>query len=227
MNRDGNALIRFRQLGPSDRTAIAGLAAAAFDGNRFYQNALGLDARRFALYWDAFFHLALRDSAAAVYGLEQNGRLEAAAAVAFDGFPRASRGARYLLTLLRRLGFRAWLRYLRFVRAYERVMRRPAPERQLEACGLWLFVRPDAASAGLGSRLARDSIEAVRARGKLLITGLVDASNRPLLSFYHRLAFAVTPPFPFAGMPAAVIERWLVSRDAPLEALKEGAPCSS
>jgi ribosomal protein S18 acetylase RimI-like enzyme len=225
MNRNDDTPIRFRQLGLEDHARVARLAAAAFDGNRFYQNALGLDARRFALFWEAFFRLALSDSAATVYGLEQNGELEAALAVAFDGFPHAIRGARYLLALLRRLGLPAWLRYLRFVRAYERVMHRPAPERQLEARALWLFVKPDAASAGLGLRLARDSIEAVRARGKLLATGLVDASNRPLLSFYRRLGFAVTPPFPLAGMPAARIERWLVSPRP--EAMKEGVPCSS
>ena len=201
--------ICFRQLGPSDKDAVARLAAAAFYGNSFYETAMGLDPRRFDLYWDAFFDLSLGDPGAAVFGLELNGELQAATAVAFDGFPKTARAVRYLWTLYRRLGVNALISYLRFVRAYERAISRPAPERRIEARGLWLFARPGARKAGLGSQLVKYTIEAVRARGKGVLTGFFDASNRPLDRFYRRLGFAVTSPFPFAGMQAACIELWL------------------
>jgi GNAT superfamily N-acetyltransferase len=201
--------IHFRQLGPHDKDAVARLAAAAFHGNPFYESALGLDARRFGLYWDEFFELSLGDPGAAVFGLEHNGELQAAVAVAFEEFPRTSRALRYLCRLYRCLGTAALVKYLRFVRAYERAMRRPAPERRVEARGLWLFVKPAAGKAGLGSRLVKYTIEAVRARGKLLVTGFFDASNRPLGRFYRRLGFTVTSPFPFLGMRAARLELWL------------------
>jgi GNAT superfamily N-acetyltransferase len=198
--------IRFRQLGPHDKEAVARLAAAAFHGNSFYESALGLDARRFGLYWVAFFDLSLGDPGAAVFGLERNDELQAVVAVAFEEFPRTSRALRYLWRLYSRLGTAALVKYLRFVRAYERAMRRPAPERRIEARGLWLFVKPAAGAAGLGSRLVKYTIEAVRARGKTLITGFFDASNRPLDRFYRRLGFTVSSPFPFAGMRAARLE---------------------
>jgi ribosomal protein S18 acetylase RimI-like enzyme len=194
------------------------MAAAAFDRDRFYETALGLDAHRFRRYWDAFFELALTDPGATVFALERDSELVAAVALAYDEFPRPFRATTYLWTLLRRLGLRATLRYVKFVRAYERAMHRPPDERRLEACGLWLFVKPNAGSAGLGSKLARRAIEAVRAEGKLLVTGFVNADNLPLLQFYRRLGFTVAPPFPFAGMQAARIERWL-------EPLKEGSSC--
>jgi GNAT superfamily N-acetyltransferase len=218
MDRNGPLATRFRRLGPTERDQLARLAAAAFDRDRFYETALGLDAHRFQLYWSAFFDLALTDPAATVFGLERGAELVAAVAMAYDGFPRASRGIAYLWTLLRRIGLRALLRYLKFVRAYDRVMQRPAEERRVEACGLWLFVSPSAGSVGLGSRLARRATEAVHADGKLLITGFVNADNLPLLQFYRRNGFTVTPPFPFAGMMAARIERWL-------EPLQEESSC--
>jgi ribosomal protein S18 acetylase RimI-like enzyme len=34
----------------------------------------------------------------------------------------------------------------------------------------------------------------------------VDASNRPLLAFYRRQGFEVSPPFAFFGHPAARVE---------------------
>jgi GNAT superfamily N-acetyltransferase len=206
MQPSAEPAIRFRQLGSRDKDAVTRLAAAAFHQNSFYENALGLDARRFELYWDAFFDLSLGDPGAAVYGLERNGELMAAVAVAFDEFPKTSRVVRYLWALYRHLGAGGLLRYLRFVRAYERAMKRPESERRIEARGLWLFVKPAAGKAGLGSRLVRCAIEAVRARGKTLVTGFFDASNRALDRFYRRQGFAVTSPFPFAGMQAACIE---------------------
>jgi GNAT superfamily N-acetyltransferase len=209
MQPSAEPAIRFRQLGSRDKDAVARLAAAAFHQNSFYENALGLDARRFEIYWDAFFDLSLGDPGAAVHGLERNGELIAAVAVAFDEFPKTSRVVRYLWALYRHLGAGGLVRYLRFVRAYERTMKRPTSERRIEARGLWLFAKPSAGKAGLGSRLVEYTIEAVRARGKMLITGFFDASNRPLDRFYRRLGFTVTSPFPFAGMRAARLELWL------------------
>ncbi len=206
MQHSAGSPVRFRQLGPDDKDVVTQLANDGFHGNSFYMKALGLDARRFQLYWHAFFDLTLADPAAAVFGLERNGELQAAVAVAFDGFPKTSRAARYLWTLCRQLATGAFLRYLRFLRVYERAMKLPAGERRVEARGLWLFVKRDVGQRGLGSHLVKCAVEAVRARGKLLVTGFFDASNRPLEQFYRRLHFTVTPPFPFAGMQAARIE---------------------
>lgn len=215
--------IRFRQLGPGDKDAVARLAAAAFHGNSFYEKALGLDARRLDLYWHAFFDLSLGDPGAAVFGLEQDGELKAATAMAFDGFPKIPRALRYLWTLHRHLGTGPLMRYLRFVRAYERAMKRPAWEPGSEARGLWLFVKPTARKAGLGSHLVKYAIEAVRARGKTLVTGFIDASNRPLDRYYRSLGFTVSSPFPFAGLQAACIELRLepMAREVPTATLHE------
>jgi len=201
---------RFLQLGREHRDAVAAIAEAAFRQNPFYERAVGLDARTFPAYWRAFFELALSGDTAAVYALERDGDIVAAVATGFDGFPRPSSFARFLARLLFELGPGAWWRYVRFALAYGRAMHRPAAERRLEACGLWLFVKPDASSVGLGSRLVREATEAVRRRGKLLLTGFVDAGNRPLLTFYRRNGFRVLPPFAFGGLEAVRVERWLL-----------------
>lgn len=215
--------LQFRQLGPGDRVAVARLAERAFYGNSFYEKALGLDSRRFKSYWDAFFRLSLADPTAVVFGLERDGELQAAVAASFDGFPRTDYAVRYLLELLFRLGFTGFIHYLRFIRAYSRTMHRPAAEKRIEACGLWLFVSPQTGSAGLGSYLVRRAIDTMHARGKILFTGFIDASNRPLLRFYQRLGFTVSPPFLFTGMRAACVERWLEPLESlePLEAVTD------
>lgn len=205
--------ICFRRLGPSDRGAVAHAASVAFAGSDFYQRVLGLDDDRLARYWHEFFGLALEDPSARVFALEHEGRMVAALATAYDGFPRPLRGVRFLLRLLRALGVKAWLRYLRFAGAYMRAMHRPTQERLIEACGLWLFVDPAAGGGGLGSDLVRSSIAAARAEGKALITGFADAGNGPLLTFYRRLGFRVMPEFPFLGERAARIELHLTAQE--------------
>jgi ribosomal protein S18 acetylase RimI-like enzyme len=201
---------RFVELDASRRTAMAAIAEAAFRGNPFYEQALGLDERSFPVYWEEFFHFVLRDPAATAFALEWDGTIAAAVAVAVEGFPSTRSLVRFLARLLVRLGPRRWLRYVRFGSAYERVMRRPPAEHRIEARGLWLFVQPGTRSIGLGARLVRQAMETMRRRGKPLITGFVDANNRPLLMFYRRLGFHVQPPFRFAGMDAARIECWCI-----------------
>lgn len=205
--------ISFRRLGPSDRGAVARAASTAFAGSDFYQRVLGLDDDRFARYWHEFFRLALHDPAARVFVFEHEGRMVAALAVAYDGFPRPLSGVRFLLRLLRAIGVKAWLRYLRFAGAYTRTMHRPAQEQLKEACGLWLFVDPAAGGGGVGSDLVRSSIAAARTEGKALMTGFVDAGNGPLLTFYRRLGFRVTPEFSFLGERAAKIELLLTAQE--------------
>ena len=200
---------RFVELDASRRAAIAEIAEAAFRGNPFYERAVGLDERSFAVYWDEFFQFVLRDPAATAFALELDGAIVAAVAVSVDGFPSMGPSARFLTRLLVRLGPIRWMRYVRFASAYERAMQRPAAEHRLEARGLWLFVEPGTRSIGIGARLVRQTIEVLRQRGKILITGFVDAGNRPLLAFYRRIGFQVQPVFRFAGMDAARIERWL------------------
>lgn len=200
-------VVRFRQLGPDDRAGAARLAAAAFRGNQFYERAIGFDAAVFDTFWDLFFELALADSHSRVYGLDWGVDVVAVLVAGFDGFPETMRGLRFLGVLLSRIGLRRWFRYLRFVAAYDRAMRRPRADRRIEARGLWLMVRPDAGRAGLGSRLVSGAFEALRPEGKLLITGFVDAGEPRLIAFYQRLGFDVGPSFPFRGGVAALIER--------------------
>lgn len=202
------APVRFLELGASHRQAVAAIAHAAFRGNPFYARAIGLDERGFSGYWEEFFEFALRDPNAAVYALEQDGDIVAAVAVAFDGFPSVRPAGRFLTRLLLRIGPARFVRYVRFALKYQRAMWRPSYERRLEACGLWLFIEPNAGGR-LGSRLVREATELMRHHGKLLITGFIDASNRALLVFYQRNGFHILPPFDFLGMQAARIERWL------------------
>jgi ribosomal protein S18 acetylase RimI-like enzyme len=211
---DAPSITRFRQLGPRDRPAVARVAAAAFAGNRFYATALGMSADDLPRYWDALFQLLLADPRAAVYALERDASVIAATAVVFPGFPTPRLAARFLWGLVRRLGVRHVVRYLRFVRAYERVMRLPPAEALAEARGYWLFVDPRAAGAGAGSRLVREAMAVVSGLGYTLYTAFVDASNRPLLAFYRRHGFDVLPAFAFFGYHAARIER---RRAAPSE----------
>jgi ribosomal protein S18 acetylase RimI-like enzyme len=203
---DAPDAMRFRRLGAADRAAVARIAGAAFAGNRFYQTALGMSPGDLPVYWDALFQLLLSDPRAVVYGLDHGPSLVAATALALPGFPSPLGGARFLMTLARGLGARHLVRYLRFVHAYERAMRRPAGEASREARAYWLFVDPRAARAGAGSRLVRETTDALRALGYTLYTGFVDASNHALLAFYRRHGFAVLPAFDFFGSRAARIE---------------------
>ena len=216
MSRMASETLRLRRLGPADSSRVAQVAAGAFQDSGFYLRALGLDRRELARYWEAFFRLALDDRQVRVFALEDDaGQMLAGLAVAYQGFPQPVRGVGFLLRLLRVIGPGAWLRYVGFVRAYQRVMHRPAREHGVEARGLWLFVQPDARRQWLGSTLVHEGIAAVGQDGKTLMTGFVDAGNRPLLAFYRRLGFSVSSPVSFRGLTAATIELWVPERECP------------
>ncbi len=206
MNPTASAMPRLRRLGRTDAAKVARVAASAFQGSAFYLRALGLDRRQLVRYWEAFFRLGLEDRDARIFALEdESGELLAAVAVGYQGFPHPAGCLRFLLGLLRAIGPGPWVRYLGFALGYVRAMHRPAADRRVEACGLWLFVRPDARQQWLGSTLVREVIAVVGREGKTLITGFVDAGDPPLLAFYRRLGFSVSAPFRFRGLPAATI----------------------
>jgi len=198
--------IRVRRLERSDRPAAARVAREAFRGNRFYHQALGFSERAFSAYWDAFLSLALEDPRARVFGADTGGALSGVLVACFEGFPAAGRAARFLGTLLRRVGPVATARYLRFVGSYEQAMRRPREEHHIEARGLWLMVRPRA-EARLGPTLVRTAVRELAAEGHTLYTGFVDAGDERLLAFYRRQGFRPRRCFRFAGSWAAVVER--------------------
>jgi len=208
--REVTVLSTLRVLGSSDRDHVARVAAAAFGGDEFYSVVLGLNQDQQRRYWFALFDLLLTDPRACVYGLERDSRLVAATAVVFAGFPQPRRALRFLWVLLRELGLGCLLRYLRFVHAYERVMRRSPADAVHEARAYWLFVDPDAAARRNGSELVRRARADLQDRGWRLVTGFVDASDGPLLAFYRRLGFSVSDPFPFFGRQAARITQWIV-----------------
>ena len=197
---------RIRLLRGEDAPIAARLAHEAFQHNAFYERVMGLDARAFGGYWCEFFRLALGDPRCRVYGISARDELQGALVVALHGFPGTARGARFLWRLLARVGPRRLLHYLRFVRGYERVMRRPASEMQREARCYWLFVSPSAPVRGLGSRLFRAAVAALHGEGFDLATGFVDAGNGPLLQLYRRLGLAIGPTFRFLGVDAVRVE---------------------
>jgi ribosomal protein S18 acetylase RimI-like enzyme len=198
--------LRFRVLGPSDRAEAAAIAGKAFAGNRFYEDAFGLDREGFAAYWDAFLSLALCDRSARVLGVEADGRLEALVVVAYHGFPSAGGALRFVSRLTSRIGLRRAWGYLRFLAGYDRAMRRPRCEERREARGLWLMADPQAARPRVGAALMRFTAGYLRAEGKEILTGFVDAGNVPLLAFYRRLGYRIGPRFRFAGHWATVAE---------------------
>ena len=192
-------------LGPGDRGRIAPIAAAAFGGSDFYAAVLGFPAARQGRFFDALFHLLLRDPNARVYGLEADGRLVAGTALVFAGFPCVRNALGFLRTLWRELGPLHLLRYLRFVRAYDRVMRADPKDAEREARAYWLFADPEAVNLRHGSALVRLAMADLAAEGWGLVTGFVDASNANLLAFYRRLGFSVSDSFPFLGRRGARI----------------------
>lgn len=197
---------RVRLLTAADAPRAASLAHAAFRGNRFYESSMGLDERTFAIFWREFLALALADRRCRVYGIDAAGALQGLVVVTYRGFPAPARAARYLARLLPRLGARRALRYLRFVHAYDRAMRRPRAEEEGEARAYWLLVSADAPVRGLGSRLVRGACSLIHREGYGLVTGFVDGANAPLHLFYRRLGFSVGTAFDFLGAPACRIE---------------------
>lgn len=202
----GAAPARTRLLAAGDAAAAARLAHEAFGGDPFYERVMGFDARAFVVFWDEFFRLALRDARCRVFGIEASDELLAVLVVTLHGFPAAAHAAGYLRRLLARLGPRRVLRYLRFVRGYERAMRRPPAEEEREARCYWLFVSPTAPMRGLGARLLRAAGVVLHRSGIPVATGFIDAGNERLLRFYRRLGISIGPAFPFLGATAARIE---------------------
>lgn len=202
--RDG--ALRFRVLGPRDRAEAAAIAGDAFAGNRFYEDAFGLDRKGFAAYWDAFLALALYDRSARVLGADIDGELGAVVVLAYHEFPSAKNACRFVLRLCARIGLRRSWSYLRFVVAYDRAMRRPRAEELRESRGLWLMASPRAARRRAGAALARYAVEHARGEGREISTGFVDAGNEPLLALYRRQGYTIGPRFRFAGHWATVIE---------------------
>ncbi len=198
--------LRFRVLGPSDHAGAAAIAGEAFAGNRFYEDVAGLDREGFAAYWDAFLSLALGDRSARVLGVELDGKLGALVVVAYHGFPSARGAIRFVSKLTPRIGLRRAWGYLRFVAAYDRAMRRPRCEERREARGLWLMADSRTARPRVGAALMRFTAGYLRAEGKEILTGFVDAGNIPLLAFYRRLGYRLGPRFRFAGHWATIAE---------------------
>jgi len=198
--------VRTRLLSEADAARAARLAHDAFGSDAFYERVMGFDARAFAVFWGEFFRLALRDARCRVFGIDVSGELQGVLVVTLHGFPATAHAVGYLRRLLARLGPRRLLRYLRFVRAYERAMRRPPAEEEREARCYWLFVSPSAPMRGLGSRLLRTAGITLHRAGYPLATGFVDAGNERLLRLYRRLGISIGSPFPFFGAYAARIE---------------------
>jgi ribosomal protein S18 acetylase RimI-like enzyme len=194
-----------RVLGPDDAERVVRMATDAFGTIDFYTDVLGVDTVRLQPFFSALFGLLLRDPGARVYGLERHGHLSAACVVALPGFPSARHVLPFAAALVRAVGFVRFMRYLRFVQAYERAMHIARDEACSEARAYWLFVDPGAATARCGSDLARGIMAELESRGWRLVTGFVDASNTRLLALYRRLGFTVGEPFPFLGRQGARI----------------------
>jgi GNAT superfamily N-acetyltransferase len=203
--RTERARARVRELGPEDAAEAAALASAAFSRNRFYQRALGFHAPAFDVYWREFLPLAMRDPGARVFGLEVSGRPEGLLVIGTQGFPSPRRAIPFLGRILVGVGPARFARFLYFLRTYERVMKLCGEDRRREARGLWLLVSPRAGGGGRGSFLVRSVMERMAAEGKPAITGLLDAGNLKLCSFYRRMGFVLGPPFPFFGGTASTL----------------------
>ena len=209
-----------RVLGPADRRSAVDVAGRSFDGNRFYESALGLGADGFGAYWEEFFRLALGSRHARVYGIEDRRGLRGMIVAAFKEFPEPERAARFLAALWRRIGTRRCLRYFRFVHAYDRAMRGVERNRSREARCLWLMVAPGAGRR-LGPALVREVRAALGREGMITATGFINAGDPRIVAFYRRLGFTVGSPFPFRGGHGATIE----IPTGPEPRIDEAAPC--
>lgn len=170
-----------------------------FVGSAFYRRLLGLDVRQFGIYWERFLPFALAHPAARCFVLEVSGNTRGVIAVALDGFAAPLRGFGFAAGLALHVSPVALHRYLGFVRFYERFMEPDPPDRLREARGLWLAVDRRPGDPPLGSRLVRGAIDALRAEGRDLPTGMTDGSDRGLLAFYRRLGFTIEPAVRFRG----------------------------
>jgi GNAT superfamily N-acetyltransferase len=192
---------------PTDLGVATALASAAFRENRFYQAAMGFDPARFDVYWRRFLSLAAGDPHARIFVLEIEGRVAGLLVVGFGSFPSPRGALTFLVCLLAGIGPVGFLRYLAFARRYAGLMHRRRADRALEARGFWLLIAPGLRRAGLGLLLLRSAIAALRAEGKTLFTGLMDASDPRLADFYRRAGFRVGPQIPMGGGTAAVFEQ--------------------
>jgi ribosomal protein S18 acetylase RimI-like enzyme len=206
MSPEDASPVRFRELTAADLPAVTRLATEAFAAIPFYRRVLGFNGVAFEAYWREFLPWVVQESSVHVFGLDRAGRLLGLLVLANHRFPPMRSGAGFLRRLAGRIGFRGLLRYLRFVIAYEHLMRRQPEESSREARGLWLVIAPRGAAVGLGRRLVREAMAAVRPEGRTLITGLVDGGNRRLMRFYQRIGFTVSEPVRLCGASAATIE---------------------
>lgn len=204
MPRD-EATPTLRVLGPRDRAAAIDVAIRSFPGNPFYESAMGLRGQGFRAYWEEFLQLALASPDARVYGIEHRDRLHGLIVAAFDGFPSGRPALLFVAALARRVGPWRCLRYLRFVRAYDRAMHRIERSPSREARCLWLMVAPGA-ERRLGPALVRETRAALWHEGKIKGTGFINAGDSRIVAFYRRLGFTVSGAFPFGGGWAATIE---------------------
>lgn len=194
------------ELTAEDLPDVARIADNAFSRHPFYQTVLGFDAVDFACYWKLFLPLAIEDPSAHLFGLKAGGRCVAMAITADEHFPSPRRALFFLFRLLLRVGPGKLFRYLRFVAAYERVMRRAPSAGGNPVRALWLSVARSGQGIGLGRYLARAAQSALAVRGETLFLGLIDGSDERLIRFYRRLGFQVGEPFLLFGRPAARIE---------------------
>ena len=118
--------IRIRRLGEAEVPAAAALARSAFADHPIYQVSLGLDAAGFDSLWRSFLSMAVDAPGARVWGALLEGEIVGVLVIAPPEFPSTMRGLRFVVGLLRSVGMRPVLRYLRLYATYARIMRRPA-----------------------------------------------------------------------------------------------------
>ena len=189
------------------RVASAALARSAFADHPIYQVSLGLDAAGFDSLWRSFLSMAVDDPGARVWGALHGGEIVGVLVIAPPEFPSTVRGLRFIGGLLWSVGMRPVLRYLRLYASYARIMRRPAKERRIEVQGIWLAASATRSPVRVGRALALHGMREAAREGRTLVTGVVDARNLPLVSYYRRLGFTVGEPVAVPGGLHARMER--------------------
>jgi hypothetical protein len=197
----------FCELDAQDLKVAVELAARVFAQNQFYQSIMGLDDSSMAAYWHEFIPLVLKDDNSQLLGAKVGGELRGFVVANNTHFPAFYNGIRFLFRLGRRTGLLRLLRYLRFVKRWTGLMRRPPEEQRVEMRGTWILVERGRRDALLGIQLARWAMEVGRQQGKTIFTGFADAENRGLVAFYRRLGFTVSEPQVFGTARAVILER--------------------
>jgi GNAT superfamily N-acetyltransferase len=197
----------FCELDAQDLKAAAKLATRIFAENQFYRSIMGLDASGIAAYWHEFIPLVLKDQNSRLLGAKVRGQLRGFIVANNTHFPSFHNGLQFLFRLGRRIGLLSLLRYLRFVKWWSGLMRRPPEEQRVEMRGTWILVDKRKRGALLGIQLARWAMEVGYREGKSIFTGFADAGNRGLLAFYRRLGFTMSEPHAFGATRAVTLER--------------------